>query len=125
MANTTIEAIIQKITQSIANTYAMLYAMGASEPATENSDNLAATAGTVKVLRYDAQSLTDAQKTQAKSNIGAVSKSGDTMTGALVAQNNSNYTTAQVRNVVFVPEGNDPPATNDGDFILFYQEPDA
>lgn len=49
-------------------------------------------------------------------------KSGGTMEGVLKAQNNSQYLVAQVRNVVFVPEGNDPPATNDGDLILFYVE---
>ena len=32
-------------------------------------------------------------------NLGAVKKSGDTMTGQLIAYNNTDYTTAQVRNI--------------------------
>lgn len=62
---------------------------------------------------------------EALSNLGGVKKSGDTMTGALIAQNNSNHTVAQVRNVTFVPEGDDPPEIGEGDFILFFKEPDA
>lgn len=42
---------------------------------------------------------------------GKVAKSGDTMTGALVAQSNTNYTTAQVRNIIIStadPSGGSP-----------------
>lgn len=67
----TIETIVEKIKQSITNTYAMLYAMGADAPENETSDNLATTAGTVKVVKYDEQTLSEEQKAQARENIGA------------------------------------------------------
>lgn len=73
MAETNIETAINKIKQNVANAYAVLYGMGAEPPAEETSDNLARTAGTVKVVRYDAQTLTHAQKAQARSNVGAAS----------------------------------------------------
>ena len=66
---------IDRIQQNIANTYAVLSALGAETPTEATSDNLATTAGNVKVVRYDAQTLTDAQKTQARTNIGAASNS--------------------------------------------------
>lgn len=108
---------IDRIQQNIANTYTVLSALGAETPAEATSDNLATTAGNVKVVRYDAQTLTDAQKAQARTNIGAASsasvptktsqltndsgfltshqdisgkldKSGGTMTGALTLSGN-------------------------------------
>lgn len=48
-------------------------------------------------------------------------KSGGTMTGALVAQSNSNYTDAQVRNVTYLPEGSDVPSLGVGDQCWFYE----
>lgn len=50
-----------------------------------------------------------------------VPKSGTTMTGALVAQTNTNYTTRQVRNVIYLAEGASVPATQNGDLVLFYK----
>ena len=49
---------------------------------------------------------------------GKVSKSGDTMTGALVAQNNTNYTTKQVRNI-FISTA-DPSGGSNGDIWIKY-----
>ena len=49
-----------------------------------------------------------------------LSKSGGTMTGALVAQNNENYTTAQVRNVIISPT--EPSGGGNGDIWLQYSE---
>ena len=46
-------------------------------------------------------------------------KSGGTMTGALVAQSNNNYTTAQVRNVII--SHNEPSGGNDGDIWIQYE----
>ena len=46
-------------------------------------------------------------------------KSGGTMIGALVAQSNTNYTTAQVRNVIISP--NEPSGGNDGDIWIQYE----
>lgn len=52
---------------------------------------------------------------------GKLDKSGGTMTGALVAQTNTNYTTPQVRNVIYLAEGESVPATHNGDLVLFYK----
>ena len=46
-------------------------------------------------------------------------KSGGTMTGALVAQTNTNYTTRQVRNVIISPD--EPSGGNNGDIWIQYQ----
>ena len=51
---------------------------------------------------------------------GKVSKSGDTMTGALVAQNNTNYSVAQVRNIIV--STSDPSGGNSGDIWIKYVE---
>lgn len=48
-----------------------------------------------------------------------VPKSGGTMTGALVAQTNTNYTTAQMRNVIISTA--DPSGGNNGDIWLKYE----
>lgn len=45
-------------------------------------------------------------------------KSGGTMTGALVAQNNTNYTTAQVRNIIISTA--DPSGGSNGDIWIKY-----
>jgi hypothetical protein len=49
-----------------------------------------------------------------------VGKSGTTMTGALVAQNNTNYTTAQVRNVVFSTSEPTSSQGGNGDIWIVY-----
>ena len=51
---------------------------------------------------------------------GKVSKSGDTMTGALIAQNNTNYNVAQVRNIII--STSDPSGGNNGDIWIKYVE---
>lgn len=50
-----------------------------------------------------------------------VPKSGTTMTGALVAHANTNYTTRQMRNVIYLEEGASVPTTQNGDLVLFYK----
>lgn len=50
-----------------------------------------------------------------------VPKSGTTMTGKLVAQANTNYTTRQMRNVIYLAEGASVPSTQNGDLVLFYK----
>lgn len=50
-----------------------------------------------------------------------VPKSGATMTGALIAQANTNYTTRQMRNVIYLEEGASVPTTQNGDLVLFYK----
>ena len=48
--------------------------------------------------------------------------SGGTMTGQLVAQSNTNYTTAQVRNVIMSPDAPSDDQGNDGDIWIQYSE---
>lgn len=48
-----------------------------------------------------------------------VYKDGDTMTGKLVAQNNANYTTAQVRNITISQD--EPSGGGNGDIWLRYE----
>ena len=56
-----------------------------------------------------------------QSNVnGKVSKSGDTMTGALIAQNNTNYSVAQVRNIII--STSDPSGGLSGDIWIKYVE---
>lgn len=47
-----------------------------------------------------------------------VPKSGTTMTGELIAQANTNYTTRQVRNIITVVDGASIPSTQNGDIVL-------
>ena len=51
---------------------------------------------------------------------GKVSKSGDTMTGPLVAQNNTDYSVAQVRNIII--STSDPSGGKSGDIWIKYVE---
>ena len=51
---------------------------------------------------------------------GKLDKAGGTMLGALIAQSNTNYATAQVRNVIISP--NDPSGGNNGDIWIKYVE---
>lgn len=46
--------------------------------------------------------------------------SGGTMTGALVSQNNTDYTTKQVRNIFLVADGETLPTGANGDICLVY-----
>lgn len=50
-----------------------------------------------------------------------VPKSGAVMTGELTAQANTNYTTRQVRNVIYLADGASVPTTQNGDLVLFYK----
>ena len=49
---------------------------------------------------------------------GKLDKSGGTMTGALVAQNNANYTTKQVRNIITINKGDAFPSGANGDICF-------
>ena len=72
---------IDRINQNVTNTYTALSALGAVMPEVQNSDNLAATAAAIKAVLYIAQTLTDAQKAQARANIGAADAvAADTVT---------------------------------------------
>lgn len=69
-----VQSQIDRINQNVANTYAVLQALGADMPAQQNSDNLAATAGSAKAVLYTPQTLTDPEKAQARRNMDALSK---------------------------------------------------
>ena len=45
---------------------------------------------------------------------------GGTMTGALVSQNNTDYTTKQVRNIFLIADGEALPTGSNGDICLVY-----
>lgn len=65
---------IDRITQNVQSTYAVLAGLGADMPAAQTSDNLAETAGTTKAILYSEQALTEEQKAQARTNVGAFPK---------------------------------------------------
>ena len=82
--------------------------------------NYFATKTEVSALSAVVDSNTD-DITALQSNVnGKVSKSGDTMTGALIAQNNTNYSVAQVRNIII--STSDPSGGNSGDIWIKYVE---
>ena len=66
-----IQSEIDRINQNVENTYRVLEELGADMPETQNTDNLADTVLSIKAVRYDAQTLTEDQKAQARTNIGA------------------------------------------------------
>ena len=78
-----------------------------------NTDDITANAQNISTLQSNISTL------QSSVN-GKVSKSGDTMTGALVAQNNTNYSVAQVRNSII--STSDPSGGNNGDIWIKYVE---
>ena len=78
-----------------------------------NTDDITANAQNISTLQSNISTL------QSSVN-GKVSKSGDTMTGALVAQNNTNYSVAQVRNIII--STSDPSGGNNGDIWIKYSE---
>ena len=78
-----------------------------------NTDDITANAQNISTLQSNISTL------QSSVN-GKVSKSGDTMTGALIAQNNTNYSVAQVRNIIISTE--DPSGGSNGDIWIKYSE---
>ena len=78
-----------------------------------NTDDITANAQNISTLQSNISTL------QSSVN-GKVSKSGDTMTGALVAQNNTNYSVAQVRNIII--STSDPSGGKSGDIWIKYVE---
>lgn len=50
-----------------------------------------------------------------------LAKSGGTMTGVLTAQNNTSYTTKQVRNAFLITEGSSLPSGASGDLCFVYK----
>lgn len=77
----------------------------------------------------DDYTLTDADKTEIAAKVASeidlssyLPKSGGTMTGALVAQNNANYSVKQVRNVYIIADGDALPSGANGDICLTYTD---
>lgn len=78
----------------------------------------------ISSLQSSVQTL-NSDNTTNKNNItnltnDKLNKSGGIMTGILVAQSNTSYTTAQVRNIIISP--NDPSGGNNGDIWIKYVE---
>ena len=80
--------------------------------------NYFATGTEVSALSAVVDSNTDDITALQSSVNGKVSKSGGTMTGALIAQNNTNYSVAQVRNIII--STSDPSGGNSGDIWIKY-----
>ena len=85
------------------------------------------TTSTFEVRNGSDYVLTEADKTEiaemAADNIdvsGKLDKSGGTMTGKLVAQNNADYTDKQVRNVFIIADGSTLPTGSNGDICIAY-----
>ena len=100
-----VQSEIERIKQSITNAYAVLKALGCDIPEEQTSDNLAQTAGTSKVVKYEQQSLSDSQKSQARTNIGAASAEHETDTSMHIVYGVCD-TAADVLDKVVTVEGN-------------------
>lgn len=74
-----VQTQIDRIEQNVANTYSVLEEAGADMPQSRNTNNLPETAASIKAVLYKQQSLTEAQKVQARENIGIghLNKTGD------------------------------------------------
>lgn len=79
---------------------------------------LNATNSNVSTNTSDISTLQSGLSTANTNIANKLDKSGGTMTGALVAQNNANYTTAQVRNVIISTA--EPSGGNNGDIWIRY-----
>lgn len=89
----------------------------AAQNAVNAAGNAATTASNASAAAANAQETANNAATTAGA---AMPKSGGTFTGEAVAQNNTNYTTKQVRNVFLVAEGNSLPTGANGDICLVY-----
>ena len=85
-----------------------------------NTDDITANTQNISTNTQNIATLQSNISTLQSSVNGKVSKSGDTMTGALIAQNNTNYSVAQVRNIII--STSDPSGGNSGDIWIKYVE---
>lgn len=67
-----VQSQIDRINENVVNTYSVLEGYGAEMPQTRNTANLPRTVANIKAVLYNAQTLTEAQKAQARQNIGAI-----------------------------------------------------
>lgn len=124
---------INRIANNVAETYSVLEAMGAPMPANANSDNLAATAANIKVVKsmtYDAETnkwtLTYTDGTTSTVDgpaipdvSGYMPKTGGTFTGQIKASASGQAPgESLVRNIKFSPTEADP--TVEGELVLVY-----
>ena len=84
-----------------------------SSSTSSTSTTMAATPSAVK----EAYDLANTANTIAND---ALPIAGGTMTGALVSQNNTDYTTKQVRNIFLIADGENLPTGSNGDICLVY-----
>lgn len=87
---------------------------------TSASTNLPLSAAQGKALNDKITSASSTASSASTTAAAALAKSGGTMTGALVAQSNANYTTRQVRNVVFSTSAPSSSAGQNGDIWFVY-----
>lgn len=67
-----VQSQIDRITENVANTYDVLEGYGADMPQAKNTNNLSATAESIKAVLYGKeQILSDDEKSQVRTNIGA------------------------------------------------------
>ena len=85
-----------------------------------NTQNISTLQSNVSTNTQNISTLQSNVSTLQSSVNGKVSKSGGTMTGALVAQNNTNYSVAQVRNIIISTA--EPSGGNSGDIWIKYVE---
>ena len=85
-----------------------------------NTDDITANAQNISTNTQNISTLQSNISALQSSVNGKVSKSGDTMTGALVAQNNTDYSVAQVRNIIISTA--EPSGGNSGDIWIKYVE---
>ena len=85
-----------------------------------NADTLQGYAASYFATETEVSALSAVVENNTDDINGKVSKSGDTMAGALIAQNNTNYSVAQVRNIII--STSDPSGGNNGDIWIKYGE---
>ena len=83
-----------------------------------NADTLQGHAASYFATKTEVSALSAVVDNNTDDINGKVSKSGDIMTGALIAQNNTNYSVAQVRNIII--STSDPSGGNSGDIWIKY-----
>jgi hypothetical protein len=98
-----------------------------SSSTSSTSTTLAATSSAVKSVKDSiptktSQLTNDSGFLTSHQDIsGKLDKSGGTMTGKLTAQNNTSYTTKQVRNAFLIKEGSSLPSGASGDLCFVYK----
>lgn len=113
-----IQGEIDRINQNIADTYSVLNDAGAATPDAANSENLAETAASISAVLYNKdQGLSDTQKEQARTNIGALAESelGNAVNDALEqAKESGEFDGAAGKDGTSVTVSNVSESTTDG-----------